>query len=99
MRARRAWAAKSSATSGEEDMSRIGRMPIALPAGVSVKVQGNEVLVEKGKVSLLNPLPAGITGAVDKGTVVFKRADDSRQQREHDRPLVDNAVKGVQDGF
>ena len=42
-------------------MSRIGRMPIALPAGVSVKVQGNEILVEKGKVSLLNPLPAGIT--------------------------------------
>ncbi len=83
-------------------MSRIGRMPIALPAGVSVKVQGNEVLVEKGKVSLLNPLPAGITCAVDKGTVVFKRADDSRQQRAlHGltRALVANAVKGVQDGF
>jgi len=77
-------------------------MPIALPAGVSVKVQGSEVLVEKGKVSLANPLPAGITCAVDKGTVVFKRADDSRQQRAlHGltRALVANAVKGVQDGF
>ena len=42
-------------------MSRIGRQPIALPEGVSVKVQGSEVLVEKGKVSLANPLPAGIT--------------------------------------
>jgi len=83
-------------------MSRIGRQPIALPAGVSVRVQGNEVLVEKGKVSLVSPLPAGITCAVDKGTVVFKRADDSRQQRAlHGltRALVANAVKGVQDGF
>jgi len=83
-------------------MSRIGRMPIALPAGVSVKVQGTEVLVEKGKVCLANPLPGGITCTVDKGTVVFKRADDSRQQRAlHGltRALVANAVKGVQDGF
>jgi len=83
-------------------MSRIGRMPIALPQGVSVKVQGNTVLVEKGKVSLSNPLPQGITCAVDKGTVVFKRADDSRQQRAlHGltRALVANAVKGVESGF
>src|SRR5439155_26485798 len=83
-------------------MSRIGRQPIALPAGVSVKVQGNEVLVEKGKLALANPLPGGITCTVDKGTVVFKRADDSRQQRAlHGltRALVANAVKGVQDGF
>jgi large subunit ribosomal protein L6 len=83
-------------------MSRIGRQPIALPAGVSVKVQGNVVLVEKGKVSLVNPLPAGITCAVDKSVVVFKRADDTRQQRAlHGltRALVANAVKGVVDGF
>src|SRR6266571_1125326 len=102
MRARRAWAARSSATSGEEDMSRIGRMPITLPAGVNVKVQGNAVLVEKGKVILANPLPPGITCAVDKGTVVFKRADDTRQQRAlHGltRALVANAVKGVHEGF
>ena len=83
-------------------MSRIGRQPIALPQGVSVKVQGNAVLVEKGKVSLSNPLPPGISCAVDKGTVVFKRADDTRQQRAlHGltRALVANAVKGVESGF
>ena len=65
-------------------------------------MQGNEVLVEKGKLALANPLPGGITCTVDKGTVVFKRADDSRQQRAlHGltRALVANAVKGVQDGF
>ena len=83
-------------------MSRIGRQPIVLPAGVNVKVQGNTVLVEKGKVALTNPLPTGITCAVDMGTVVFGRADDSRQQRAlHGltRALVANAVKGVDAGF
>jgi len=83
-------------------MSRIGRAPITVPGGVSVKVQGQSVVVEKGKASIANPLPGGITCTVDKGTVVFKRADDSRQQRAlHGltRALVANAVKGVQDGF
>jgi large subunit ribosomal protein L6 len=53
-------------------------------------------------VALANPLPPGITCAVDKGTVVFKRADDTRQQRAlHGltRALVANAVKGVHEGF
>src|SRR2546426_11740729 len=102
MRARPASAARSSATSGENIMSRIGRQPIVLPSGVNVTVQGSAVLVEKGKVALANPLPPGITCAVDKGAVVFSRADDSRQQRAlHGltRALVANAVKGVHTGF
>jgi len=83
-------------------MSRIGRMPIPLPPGVKVRVEGATVLVEKGKVALANPLPRGITCAVDQGTVTFKRADDTRQQRAlHGltRALVANAVKGVHEGF
>lgn len=83
-------------------MSRVGRMPIAIPQGVAVKVQGSQVLVEKGKVSLANPLPRGIQCTVDQGTVTFKRSDDSRQQRAlHGltRALVANAVKGVAEGF
>ncbi len=83
-------------------MSRIGRMPIVLPAGVTVKVQGNTVVVEKGKVTIANPLPAGISCAVDKGTVTFKRAEETRQHRAlHGltRALVANAVKGVHEGF
>src|SRR3989454_10808846 len=102
MRARPASAARSSATSGENIMSRIGRQPIVLPSGGNVTVQGSAVLVEKGKVALANPLPPGITCAVDKGAVVFSRADDSRQQRAlHGltRALVANAVKGVSEGF
>ena len=83
-------------------MSRIGRMPIPLPPGVKVRVEGSTVLVEKGKVVLANPLPRGITCAVDQGAVTFKRADDTRQQRAlHGltRALVANAVKGVHEGF
>lgn len=83
-------------------MSRIGRMPISLPPGVNVRVEGNTVLVEKGKVALTNPLPRGITCAVEKGVVTFRRADDTRQQRAlHGltRALVANAVKGVHEGF
>jgi large subunit ribosomal protein L6 len=83
-------------------MSRVGRKPIPVPAGVAVKVQGSAVLVEKGKVSLTQTLPLGITCAVDKGTVTFARRDDSRQQRAlHGltRALVANAVRGVSEGF
>ncbi len=83
-------------------MSRIGRQPIPIPAGVSVTVQGAAVVVEKGKSSLANPLPPGITCSVEKGVVLFKRADDTRQQRAlHGltRALVANAVKGVSQGF
>ena len=83
-------------------MSRVGRKPIPVPAGVAVKVQGSAVLVEKGKVTLTQTLPSGITCSVDKGTVTFARRDDSRQQRAlHGltRALVANAVRGVSEGF
>ncbi|OLC54522.1 MAG: 50S ribosomal protein L6 [Acidobacteria bacterium 13_1_40CM_4_69_4] len=83
-------------------MSRIGRQPIPIPAGVSVRVQGAAVVVEKGKASLANPLPSGITCSVENGAVLFKRADDTRRQRAlHGltRALVANAVKGVSEGF
>jgi large subunit ribosomal protein L6 len=83
-------------------MSRIGRMPIAIPAGVSVRVDGRAVVVEKGKIALTQPLPAGIDAAVAGGAVTFKREGDTRQLRAlHGltRALVANAVKGVHEGF
>jgi large subunit ribosomal protein L6 len=83
-------------------MSRIGRAPIPLPAGVSVKVQGRSVVVEKGKVALANPLPAGIACAVEGGSVRFTREADNRRLRAlHGltRALVANAVHGVHQGF
>ena len=83
-------------------MSRIGRMPIAIPSGVNVKVQGRSVVVEKGKVSLTHALPAGIGVAVESNAVSFTREGDTRQLRAlHGltRALVANAVKGVHQSF
>lgn len=83
-------------------MSRIGRMPITLPAGVSVKTSGGAVTIEKGKSSLTQQLPEGITCQVDGTKVTLVRRDDDRRQRAlHGlmRALVANAVKGVHEGF
>jgi len=83
-------------------MSRIGRMPIDIPSGVNVKVQGRSVVVEKGKVALTHALPPGISVAVGSGAVSFTREGDTRQLRAlHGltRALVANAVKGVHQSF
>ncbi len=83
-------------------MSRIGRMPIALPSGVSVAVRGRSIVVEKGKNSLTHALPPGINATVASGAVSFAREADTRQLRAlHGltRALVANAVKGVHEGF
>jgi large subunit ribosomal protein L6 len=77
-------------------------MPIALPAGVSVKTAGQAVTVEKGKASLRHVLPEGITCKVEGQTVTFaRRGDDRRQRSLHGltRAIVANAVKGVHEGF
>ena len=83
-------------------MSRIGRQPITLPAGVSVKSAARTVTVEKGKASLTQPLPEGITCKVEGGAVTFARTGDDRRLRAlHGltRALVANAVRGVSEGF
>ncbi|MCZ6695349.1 MAG: 50S ribosomal protein L6 [Acidobacteria bacterium] len=83
-------------------MSRVGRLPIAIPSGVNVKVDGSGIVVEKGKVAIRNPLPEGITCTVQDNVATFTRKNDSRQMRAlHGltRALVANAVKGVSEGF
>jgi large subunit ribosomal protein L6 len=83
-------------------MSRVGRLPIAIPSGVTVKVDGPRVVVAKDKVSLTNPLPGGISCALESSTLTFTRENDSRRLRAlHGltRALVANAVKGVSEGF
>ena len=77
-------------------------MPIALPAGVTVKTTARAVVVEKGKVSLTQPLPDGISCSVANGALSLARARDDRRLRAlHGltRALVANAVKGVHEGF
>ena len=81
-------------------MSRIGKKPIALPAGVKYKVEGNTVLVEgpKGKVTAL--IAPGITLETVDGTLHVNRASD-KEAAVHGltRALVFNAVEGVTKGW
>jgi large subunit ribosomal protein L6 len=81
-------------------MSRIGKKPITLPAGVKYTVQTNTVVVEgpKGKVSAL--IPQGITLNEKDGVLHVERQNDS-QAALHGlaRSLVFNAVEGVTNGW
>jgi large subunit ribosomal protein L6 len=83
-------------------MSRIGKKPIPIPKGVTVKVEGNTVDVKGPKGQLRQPLPPGIAAAIEDGTLVTKKTSDERQfDKFHGlaRSLVNNAVVGVTEGF
>jgi large subunit ribosomal protein L6 len=83
-------------------MSRIGKQPIAIPDGVKIQLDDGVVRAEGPKGKLAQPIPAGITAAVDNKQLVIKRGDDSRTARAiHGltRALVANMVTGVKDGF
>ena len=81
-------------------MSRIGKKPIPLPAGVKYKVEGNTVLVEgpKGKVTAL--VADGITLETKDGVLNLNRSgDDKAAVHGLTRALVFNAVQGVTKGW
>ena len=81
-------------------MSRIGKKPIEIPKGVTVKIEGNTVLVQGPKGKLDTPLPTGITVGQKDGHIVAIRENDS-QSAVHGlaRALVNNAVEGVTKGW
>ncbi|KQR44240.1 50S ribosomal protein L6 [Frigoribacterium sp. Leaf164] len=83
-------------------MSRIGRLPISIPAGVDVKIDGQGVTVKgpKGELSLVVKSP--IEAALEEGTVVVTRPDDERESRSlHGltRTLIANQIIGVTQGY
>ncbi len=83
-------------------MSRIGRTPIPLPAGVEVALDGRRVSVTGPQGALERVLPGEITVRRDDGTLVVERPDDERQNRAlHGlaRSLLNNMVLGVTTGF
>jgi large subunit ribosomal protein L6 len=83
-------------------MSRIGKLPIPIPPGVKVQVDGATVRAEGPKGKLSQPVPAGLTPRLDNGTLVIERGSDDRNVRAlHGlaRALVANMVTGVKDGF
>ena len=84
-------------------MSRIGRMPISVPSGVTVDIDGSTVTVKGPKGTLTHQVaePITITKAED-GTLEVARPNDERQSRSlHGltRTLVNNMVVGVTDGY
>lgn len=84
-------------------MSRIGRLPITVPAGVEVTIDGQNVAVKGPKGTLSHVVPAPITIARnDEGLIEVSRPDDERTSRSlHGltRTLVSNMVTGVTAGY
>ncbi|MEY3908506.1 MAG: hypothetical protein RLZZ90_413 [Actinomycetota bacterium] len=83
-------------------MSRIGRLPIPVPAGVDVKIDGSTVEVKgpKGTLSLVVASPIAV--ALEDGNVIVTRPDDERTSRSlHGltRTLIANNIQGVTEGF
>ena len=83
-------------------MSRIGKLPIPVPAGVEVKIDGQSVEVKgpKGTLSLVVAEPIAV--ALEESTVVVSRPNDERLARSlHGltRTLIANNIQGVTDGF
>jgi large subunit ribosomal protein L6 len=83
-------------------MSRIGRQPISVPAGVTAKVEGNDITVTGPKGSLSLKVADPIVVSEEEGTLVVTRPDDERSSRAlHGltRTLVANMVTGVTEGY
>ncbi len=77
-------------------------MPIPVPAGVEVKIDGNVVSVKGSKGTLTHTVPAPITAAVEGDSIVVTRPDDERVSRSlHGltRTLIANNIQGVTAGF
>lgn len=84
-------------------MSRIGRAPIAIPAGVEIKVEDNNVVTVKGpKGTLTQQFNPNMTISMDAGVLHVTRPNDAKENRAlHGltRTLIHNMVVGVTEGF
>jgi large subunit ribosomal protein L6 len=83
-------------------VSRIGKLPITIPAGVKVAVDGDNVRLEGPKGKLQSPIPAGVAIKVEGNVLRVERASDERRVRAlHGltRKLLANMAQGVSQGF
>ena len=83
-------------------MSRIGKMPIAIPAGVEVNIEGTKVTVKKDKAELSRTFSPLMTIKKEGETLHVERANDTREAKSlHGltRTLLSNMVTGVATGF
>ncbi len=83
-------------------MSRIGKKPVAIPAGVTATIDEGKLTVKGPKGTLAMGLTDLIEYKLDDGQISVKPANDTRAARNHwgmQRTLVSNLVEGVTDGF
>ena len=84
-------------------MSRIGRMPVAVPAGVTVTIaEGNKVTVKGPKGTLERELPAEMLIEQKDGQIIVSRPNDLKRMKSlHGltRTLVNNMIHGVTEGY
>jgi large subunit ribosomal protein L6 len=83
-------------------MSRIGRLPIDIPAGVTVSVDGQAVSVKGPKGELALTVARPIEVRIEEGQVIVTRPDDERESRSlHGltRTLINNDIVGVTQGY
>ena len=83
-------------------MSRIGKLPIPVPAGVTVEINGQDVSVKGPKGELKLTISKPITASVEEGNVIVARPDDeavSKSLHGLTRSLIANNVHGVSEGF
>jgi large subunit ribosomal protein L6 len=83
-------------------VSRIGQLPIVVPAGVDVKIKGTHVRVKGPKGELQHTFPADMAISLEDGEVIVKRPSDERTHRAYHgmtRALINNMVVGVNTGF
>lgn len=83
-------------------MSRIGKLPISIPAGVTVTVQDNVVTVKGPKGTLTQEINPNISIEIEGNTLTVVRPDDEKQNRANHglyRSLIQNMVIGVSEGY
>ncbi|ACV23341.1 BL10 [Slackia heliotrinireducens] len=83
-------------------MSRIGKKPIPVPAGVDVAIEGNTITVKGPLGELTYTYPVVITVAQEGDEIIVTRPNDERQNRAYHglvRSLINNMVEGVSKGF
>lgn len=83
-------------------MSRIGKLPIAIPSGVTITVDSDVITVVGSKGQLAVPHLSDVTVSVEDGNAIVTRKDDERiakAQHGLQRALLNNAVEGVTKGF
>jgi len=83
-------------------MSKIGKLPITVPKGVKIDLDGTQVTVTGPRGTLMQTIPEKINVAVEDDQVVVRRTSDSRLQRSYHgltRALIQNMVTGVTEGY